>query len=134
MTAGPPPRDRWRAGIAAAVADATSLLVFTAAGIAMHGADFSAGPILRNVVPILGCWFLLAPLTGIYRRPGWRTLFVHWAVALPLGVAGRQWWVGRLFSRATVVFLIAALMLTLALLLVGRLAVWLGRGRTAVSP
>lgn len=115
-----------RAGLAGALADTAGLLVFTAVGIAMHGAGFTAGPILRNVVPILGVWFLLAPVTGVYRTPGWRSLLAHWAVALPLGVAVRQWWVGRLISRATVAFLIASLILTLAILVAGRLLLWLG--------
>ena len=120
-----------RAGLASALTDAAGLLVFTAVGIAMHGAGFGAMPILRNVVPILGIWFLLAPVTGIYRRTGWRSLMIHWAVALPLAVVARQWWVGRLFSRATVAFLIASLILTLAILGVGRLLLWLATRRPA---
>lgn len=120
-----------RAGLASALTDAAGLLVFTAVGIAMHGAGFGAMPILRNVVPILGIWFLLAPVTGIYRQTGWRSLVIHWAVALPLAVVARQWWVGRLFSRATVAFLIASMILTLAILLVGRLLLWLATRRPA---
>jgi hypothetical protein len=121
-----------RAGLASALADAAGLSVFTAVGIAMHGAGFGATPILRNIVPILGVWFLLAPATGVYQRPGWRSLLVHWAVALPLGVLARQWWVGRLYSRATVVFLIASLILTLVLLVAGRLLLWLATRRQPV--
>ena len=120
-----------RAGLASALTDAAGLLVFTAVGIAMHGAGFGTMPILRNVVPILGIWFLLAPVTGIYRRTGWRSLVIHWAVALPLAVAARQWWVGRLFSRATVAFLIASLILTMAILLVGRALLRLATRRPA---
>jgi hypothetical protein len=111
--------------------DAVSLLVFTFAGIAMHGAGFGPGPILRNAVPFLGVWYLLAPATHVYRRPGWRTLIIHWAIALPIAVVIRQAWVGRLFSRATVAFLIASLVLTLAILTAGRLILWLGRRRAA---
>jgi Protein of unknown function (DUF3054) len=122
-----------RGGAARALADTAGLLVFAAVGIAMHGAGFSAGPILRNIVPILGVWFLLAPLTGIYRRPGWRSLLLHWAVALPIAVAARQWWVGRLFSRATVAFLIASLVLTLAILVAGRLVLWLADRRSRLG-
>jgi hypothetical protein len=122
-----------RAGLASALTDAAGLLTFTAVGIAMHGAGFGAIPILRNVVPILGIWFLLAPVTGIYRHPGWRSLLEHWAVALPLAVVARQWWVGRLFSRATVAFLIASLILTLAILAAGRLILWLAGRRSALG-
>jgi hypothetical protein len=114
---------------AIAVVDAVSLLVFTFVGIAMHGAGFGPGPILRNVVPILGTWYLLASVTHVYRRPGWRTLVIHWAIALPIAVIVRQWWVGRLFSRATVAFLIASLVLTLAMLTAGRFILWLGLRR-----
>jgi hypothetical protein len=81
------------------------------------------------VVPILGTWYLLASVTYIYRRPGWRTLVIHWAIALPIAVIVRQWWVGRLFSRATVAFLIASLVLTLAMLTAGRFILWLGLRR-----
>jgi hypothetical protein len=114
-----------------AMVDAVSLLVFTFVGIAMHGAGFGPGPILRNVVPFLGAWYLFAPLTRVYRRPGWRTLLIHWAIVLPVAVIARQWWVGRLVSRATAVFFIASLTLTLVILAAGRLILWLGRRRPA---
>lgn len=128
--------------LACALADAAGLLLFTGVGIAMHGAAFAAGPILRNAVPFVGLWFLLAPLTRVYRQPGWRTLFGHWALVLPLAVAARQVWVGRLVSRATVAFFIASLTLTLAFLIAGRLAVWVvartqagtGEARSASRP
>lgn len=109
--------------------DGVSLLAFTGIGIAMHGAGFGADPILRTVVPILVVWYALAPLTRLYRRPGWRSLLIHWAVALPIGVAARQVWVGRLLSRAAAVFLIAALVLTLAFLVAGRLLLWVAQRR-----
>lgn len=120
-----------RGAAAAAIVDAAGLLVFTFVGIAMHGAGFGPGPILRNVVPFLGAWYLLAPLTGVYNRPGRRTLVIHWASAIPVAVIVRQWWVGRLFSRATVAFLIASLVLTLVILTAGRLLLWLGRRRAS---
>lgn len=103
--------------------------MFTIIGIALHGAGFVAGSILRNVVPMLGAWYLLAPITYVYRSPGWRTLLIHWAVAMPLAVAARQLWVERLFSRATVVFLIAALALTFVFVTAGRLILWLAQRR-----
>lgn len=106
---------------AAALIDAAALLVFASVGIAMHGAGFGRGAILRNVVPFLGAWCLLAPVTGVYRRLSLGRLLAHWAVAIPAAVLVRQLWVGRFVSRATVVFLIAALAFTLALLLAGRL-------------
>lgn len=103
--------------------------MFTIIGIALHGAGIVASSILRNVVPMLGAWYLLAPITQVYRSPGWRTLLIHWAVAVPLAVAARQLWVERLFSRATVAFLLAALALILAFVATGRLILWLAQRR-----
>lgn len=113
-----------------AIMDGASLLVFTVIGLMTHGAEIAPGPVLRDVVPILGVWYLLAPVSRTYRTPGWSTLLLSWALAVPLGVLVRQVWVGRVWSRATVVFLIAAMSLTLVFLLTGRVLVTLaGRNR-----
>jgi len=118
---------------AAALLDGAGLLLFTAIGIAMHGAGFGPGPILRNVVPILGGWYLLAPLTRVYARVSWSTLLLHWILAVPAGVLVRQLWVGRLVTRATVVFLVASLVFTLVLLAAGRLILWLRQRRATAG-
>ena len=117
----------------AALVDGAALLLFTVIGIAMHGAGFGPGPILRNVVPILGGWYLLAPLTRVYARVGWSTLLIHWILTVPAGVVVRQVWVGRLFSRATVVFLVASLVFTLAFVAAGRFILWLRQRRATAG-
>ncbi len=102
-------------------ADITALLAFVVVGLVTHGVPVSAGAVLRTALPLGGAWFVLAPACGTYRRPGWRTLLVTWAVAVPAGVLLRQWWLGRPLGRATLVFLLTAWLLTLVFLAAGRL-------------
>ncbi len=63
----------------------------------------------------------LAPVSRIYRRPGWRSLLLNWALAVPAGVLVRQILLGRPLGRGTLVFLLAALAFTLLFLVAGRL-------------
>ncbi|MCL6552683.1 MAG: DUF3054 family protein [Firmicutes bacterium] len=102
-------------------ADLAAVLAFTVVGLAYHGVPLSAGGLLRTALPLGGAWCALAPTCGTYRRPGWRSLLVTWAVAVPAGVLLRQWWLGRPLGRATLVFLLTAWLLTLVFLAVGRL-------------
>ncbi|MDR7555845.1 MAG: DUF3054 domain-containing protein [Armatimonadota bacterium] len=103
------------------VADIAALLAFVGVGLVTHGVPVSAGAVLRTALPLGVAWFALAPACGTYRRPGWRTLLVTWAVAVPAGVLLRQWWLARPLGVATLVFLLTAWLLTLVFLAAGRL-------------
>jgi hypothetical protein len=100
--------------------DGVSLLIFTWVGAAVHHAALDISVVLRDAGPFLGVWFVLAPLTSAYRRPGWGTLGRHWLLAVPLAVLGRQVLLGRPFDRAVFVFLLVALFFTGLFLAAGR--------------
>ncbi len=100
--------------------DSVSLLTFSWVGIAAHGSSLSASVVIRDAGPFLGVWFMLAPLTSVYRRPGWGSLVRHWLVAIPLAVLGRQVLLGRPLDRVALVFLVVALVFAGLLLAAGR--------------
>ncbi len=103
-----------------ALVDAVSLLAFTLIGLNTHRAAITGQTLLRDLGPFLGVWFVLAPVSRIYRRPGWGSLLFNWALAVPTGVLVRQLLLGRPLGRGTFVFLMAALVFTLLFLLAGR--------------
>jgi Protein of unknown function (DUF3054) len=102
------------------IVDGVSLLVFIWVGVAVHRSGLSPSVALRDVGPFLGAWFVLVPLTSVYRRPGWGSFVRHWLLAIPLAVLGRQVLLGRLFDRAMMVFLVVALVFTGLFLAAGR--------------
>jgi hypothetical protein len=104
------------------VADTVGLLVFVTAGVIVHGGRLRASVLVRDVVPLLGVWGALAPLTGVYRAPGWGSLARHWAVSVPVGVLLRQVLLGRPLGRGTLVFLAAAWVFAPACVAAARLA------------
>ncbi len=104
-----------------ALVDAVSLLAFTLIGLNTHRAAITGQTLLRDLGPFLGAWFVLAPVSRIYRRPGWRSLLLNWVLAVPAGVLVRQLLLGRPLGRGTFIFLIAALAFTLLFLVVGRI-------------
>ncbi len=117
--------------------DGVSLLTFTWVGVAVHHSVLGASVVLRDVGPFLGVWFVLVPLTSVYRRPGWGSLVRHWLLAIPLAVLGRQVLLGRPLDRAALVFLLVALVFTGLFLAAGRVIatrfVVLGRAVGRVS-
>jgi hypothetical protein len=100
--------------------DGVSILVFTWVGVAAHRSGLDASVLLRDAGPFLGVWFVLAPLTSVYRRPGWGSLVRHWLLAIPLAVLGRQVLLGRPLDRVALVFLVVALVFTGLFLAAGR--------------
>jgi len=116
-----------------ALVDAVSLLAFTLIGLNTHRAAITGQTLLRDLGPILGAWFVLAPVSGIYRIPGWRSLLLNWALAVPVGVFVRQVLLGRPLGRGTLVFLLAALVFTLLFLVAGRVAAHIGQVRKRSS-
>lgn len=89
-------------------------------GVAAHRSEFSASVVLRDAGPFLGVWFVLVPVTSVYRRPGWGSLIRHWLLVIPLAVLGRQVLLGRPLDRAALVFLAVALVFTGLFLAAGR--------------
>jgi hypothetical protein len=100
--------------------DAFALVVFVVVGVSDHDDGVAVSRFLRNAVPLVGAWFLVAAVTGAYRRPGLRTLLVTWAVAVPAGLLLRTAWVGSPTGSRILVFLGVGLVFTLLFLLVGR--------------
>lgn len=102
------------------LADGASLIAFVLVGISGHRAGTMEG-FVRNAVPLLAVWFLVAWLARTYRRPGWRSLLRNWIVAIPIGLLLRTLIVGSPNGVKILVFIAVGLAFTLALLILGRL-------------
>ena len=102
------------------LADAVALVIFVLVGIRGHRASTLEG-FLRNAVPLVGVWFLVAWLAHTYRRPGWRSLLRNWIVAVPIGLLVRTLIVGSPRGGRIFVFLAVGLAFTLLFLVLGRL-------------
>ena len=102
------------------LADAAALIVFVLLGLRGHHASTVEG-FLRNAVPLLGVWFLVAWLDHTYRRPGWRSLLRNWIVAVPIGLLVRTLIVGSPRGGKILVFIAVGLAFTALFLVLGRL-------------
>ena len=102
------------------IADAAALIVFVLIGIRGHRASTVEG-FLRNAIPLLGAWFLVAWLAHVYRRPGWRSLLRTWIVAVPVGLLVRTLIVGSPTGVRILVLIAVGLAFTLVFLVLGRL-------------
>ncbi len=103
-----------------ALADTAALVVFVLIGIRGHHTGTVDG-FLRNAIPLLGVWFVVAWLAHTYRRPGWRSLLRNWIVAVPVGLVVRTLIVGSPGGVRLLVFLAVGLAFTLLFLVLGRL-------------
>lgn len=74
------------AAVTVVLFDALALIVFSVIGIFSHHRTFDVAALLRNALPLLLAWFILAPVLGTYQPPSWRRLWVAWLVCIPLGV------------------------------------------------
>jgi hypothetical protein len=111
------------------LADATALVAFVLVGLRAHRVGTVEG-FLRNAVPLLAVWFLLAWRARTYHRPGWRSLLMCWIVAVPIGLLVRTVLVGSPRGAKILVFVGIGLAFTLLFLVLGRLLVRLvSRGR-----
>ena len=118
-----------------AAVDALALVAFVVAGIRSHHEVGAVDLFLRNAIPLLSAWFAVAAVTGAYRRPGFRTLLITWAVAVPGGLVARSLWVGSPTGIRLLVFLGVGLVFTALFLSVGRsLARLAGRRMLTVEP
>jgi hypothetical protein len=101
--------------------DAAALLLFTVLGLRFHNVALGSEEVLRTAVPLWLAWFAVAGALGAYRRPAAARFLLTWLVAVPVGLALRQLWLGRLFGPGFAIFVGVALGLTLACLLAWRL-------------
>ena len=113
---GPRPTPR-----AAALVDALALLAFVVVGVIQHDSGSPAGGLLRTAIPLLVSWFLVALLVGTYRRPGWVTALLTWAIAVPVGLTVRSVVRGGPWGSGLLTFGAVALAFTLLFVLGGRL-------------
>jgi hypothetical protein len=102
------------------LADAAALIVFVLVGISGHRVGTVEG-FLRNALPLLAVWFLVGWLAHTYQRPGWRSLFRTWIVAVPIGLLVRTLIVGSPRGARILVFIAVGLAFTLLFLVLGRL-------------
>jgi hypothetical protein len=113
--------------------DGLALLAFVVGGLVQHDEGLDLTAFARTGLPLLGAWFLLAPLLGTYRRPGWVTLLLTWASAVPAALVVRSVVRGGPWGSGLVRFAGVAMALTLLFLVTGRLLVrlsWGFRGRS----
>jgi len=94
---------------ALALADGLSLLMFVGIGLRSHRIGAIAEIAARN---------------GAYRRRDLSSLMITWAIAVPVALLVRTWWVGSPQGGRLVVFLVVGLVFTLLFLLIGRCLVW----------
>ena len=78
----------------AAAWDAAALLVFVVVGVLTHGA--SVGAFFRDVLCILGGWFVAALSFRLYQRGMWWRLGATWLAGISAGVLVRAAIVGHL--------------------------------------
>ncbi len=104
-----------------AAADLLALVTFVLAGMRSHHEGTLVEIFLRNAVPLLGTWVIVAVALGTYRRPGVSTLLRTWIVAVPIALVVRSLWVGSP-SEITpfLTFLAVGLSFTLLFLAIGR--------------
>jgi hypothetical protein len=107
-------------GAALVVADAAALLAFVAVGLRSHRIGAVPEVAARNLVPLAVSWVLVSLVVGTYRRRDLVSLLATWAVAVPLGLLARTWWVGSPRGARIVVFLAVGLVFTLVFLAIGR--------------
>ncbi len=122
---------------AAAVVDGVALVAFVLVGAAEHGEGLALGALVRTGLPLLAAWAVAAAVLGTYRRPGWGSLGLTWAVAVPLGLVLRSVIRGGPWGRGLLIFGGVAMGFTLLFLVVGRLLLlalgplWARRTRAA---
>jgi hypothetical protein len=112
-----------------AIADATALILFVLAGMRSHDQGTLVGNFVRNAIPLLGAWFLVAAIFRTYRRRGLKVVVQTWIVAVPIGLVVRSMWVGSPQGGRIFVFLAVGLGFTMLFLLAGRAVVALVSGR-----
>jgi Protein of unknown function (DUF3054) len=111
------------AGRTLAVADAAALLAFVAVGLRSHRIGAIVEVAARNAVPLAAAWSVVSLAVGTYRRRDVASLALTWAVAVPIALLARTWWVGSPQGTRIALFIAVGLAFTALFLLIGRLVV-----------
>lgn len=111
-------------GTAFAVADGLALLAFVAVGLRSHRLGAIGEIAARNAVPVAVTWSLVSVVVATYRRRDVASLVTTWAIAVPVALLVRTWWVGSPQGARIAVFLVVGLVFTALFLLGGRGVVW----------
>jgi hypothetical protein len=110
--------------------DLVALVLFVLVGMRRHHEGTYLSILLRNVIPLVGAWAIVATVLGTYRRPGLGMLLRTWIVAVPIALVVRSLWVGSPTGIGPfLTFLAVGLSFTLLFLLIGRGLVALVTGR-----
>jgi hypothetical protein len=105
----------------AAASDAVAILLLVVVGLVSHHGDVSGSGLARDALPLLGGWFAVAQLIGLYTQPAPLRLLATWLFGITAGVALRAAILGRTHAGKEAAFLAVALVFTLVLTLAGRL-------------
>jgi hypothetical protein len=100
-----------------------ALVTFVAVGLRSHRIGAIAEIAARNAVPLAVTWIVVSAAVGTYRRRDLSSLVITWAIAVPVALLVRTWWVGSPQGGRIVVFVAVGLAFTLLFLVLGRVAV-----------
>lgn len=78
----------------------------------------------RNAVPVAVTWILVSVVVATYRRRDVASLVTTWAIAVPVALLVRTWWVGSPQGGRIAVFLVVGSVFAALFLLGGRGVVW----------
>jgi Protein of unknown function (DUF3054) len=117
---GSPRLEQRPTGATLAVVDAVALLTFVAVGLRSHRIGAIAEIAARNVVPLAVTWIVVCVVVGTYRHRDVSSLVITWAIAVPVALVVRTWWVGSPQGGRIAVFLAVGLAFTLLFLSIGR--------------
>jgi Protein of unknown function (DUF3054) len=120
---GPARVERRPTGVTLALADAVALVTFVAVGLRSHRIGAIAEIAARNAVPLAVTWIVVSVAVGTYRRRDLSSLVITWAIAVPVALLVRTWWVGSPQGGRIVVFVVVGLAFTLLFLVIGRMIV-----------
>ena len=133
---GGSPRESWLA-----VVDAGALLAFVVLGLRSHEASSTVAAVARTALPLLLSWFAVAAIVETYRAPRardsatrTRALLLTWGVSVPIAISVRTLVLGHPTGLELLTFLAVTLVVTLVLLVIGRLVVaFVGRAARSAA-
>jgi len=108
--------------VVVALGDAVALISFALIGLASHDGAITVSGLLRDALPVLVGWFLAAATFDTYHRRGPIPFLEAWAVGITGGIIVRGLVLHRhVLGVRYLTFLAVSLVVTLVLLLLGRL-------------
>src|SRR5205823_10776380 len=66
--------------------DTIALVVFAVIGLTSHHRGLGLHGLVRDALPVLLGWFVVASVVGMYRRPSWPVFLVIWIAGVSAGV------------------------------------------------